>query len=240
MIGVLGGMGPLATLDFFDKVIAATGAEGDEGHVPLLIQSDPRIPSRPAAILRGGESPLPALIASRDRLIAAGAVALAMPCNTAHYWYADLVQGCPVPFLSIVDACCDELVARAAQGMPDAAPGSKIGIIATKATLEAGIFDAPIGRLGCSVLNPDESQLNELILPGIEMVKAGRTQDGGRLCEQAVKSLLSAGASTVVLACTEVPVALAAVQSPVRTRCIDSTDALARSCVAWWREYLTS
>ncbi len=86
MIGVLCGMGPLATADFFSKVIAATPAKGDADHVPLLIQSDPRIVSRPAAILGNGRSPLPDLLLGRDRLIQAGATALAMPCNTAHFW----------------------------------------------------------------------------------------------------------------------------------------------------------
>ena len=81
MIGVLGGMGPLATVDFFNKVLAATPAQGDADHVPLLIQSDPRISPRPAAIFGSGRSPLPELLAGRDRLISAGATMLAMPCN---------------------------------------------------------------------------------------------------------------------------------------------------------------
>ena len=133
MVGVLGGMGPLATADFFNKVIAATHATSDAGHVPLLISSDPRIPSRPAAILHGGLSPLPALLAARDRLIAAGAVALVMPCNTAHHWHAQLQAGCDVPFLSIVDAACQEVVQQVARGAP-------VGIIATRATLAARTF----------------------------------------------------------------------------------------------------
>lgn len=228
MIGVLGGMGPLATVDFFSKIIAATPATCDEHHVPLLIQSDPRIPARPAAILTGARSPLEALLSGRDRLIAAGALALAMPCNTAHFWYPDLVQGCSVPFLSIVDACCNELGALAA-------PGSQVGIIATRATLAARIFDEPLFKLGYTPLIPDDLAMDGLVLSAIELVKAGRAAEGGHLIEQAVSSLLSRGASTVILACTETPVALDAVQSELRSRCIDSTGALARSCVIWWR-----
>ncbi|WP_373083895.1 aspartate/glutamate racemase family protein [Sneathiella sp.] len=134
MIGIHGGMGPLATADFFNKVIAATSAAVDADHVPLLIQSDPRVPSRPAAILRGEESPLPALLAGRDRLIAAGAIALAMPCNIAHFWFFELLEDCPVPFLSIVDATCDEAADLAA-------PGARIGLIATGTTLAKHLFD---------------------------------------------------------------------------------------------------
>jgi aspartate racemase len=228
MIGVLGGMGPLATLDFFNKVLAATPAKNDAEHVPLLIQSDPRIQPRPPAILSGALSPLPELLAGRDRLIAAGATALVMPCNTAHFWFADLVKGCSVPFISIVNASIHELRNLADAGRP-------IGLIATRATLAAQIFDAPLKRAGYTPIQPDEEMMDTLVLPGIELVKAGHAPQGGNLIEQAVQALLAQGAGAVVLACTETPLALDAVQSPLRAQCVDSTAALARACVAWWR-----
>ena len=229
MIGVLGGMGPLATVDFFNKVLAATPAKGDADHIPLLIQSDPRIPPRPTAILNSGRSPLPALLAGRDRLIAAGATALAMPCNTAHYWYADLVRDCGVPFLSIVDASIGEIGKLAK-------PGATIGIIATRATLAAKIFDAPLLSAGYTPMLPDDDMMDKLVLPGIELVKAGQVLQGGQLIEQAVQVLLNQGAGAVLLACTETSLALDAVQSPLRAQCVDSTAALARACVAWWQD----
>ena len=229
MIGVLGGMGPLATVDFFNKVLAATPAKGDADHIPLLIQSDPRIPPRPAAILNSGRSPLPELLAGRDRLIALGATALAMPCNTAHYWYADLVRGCSVPFLSIVDASIGEIGKLTKAGAP-------IGIIATRATLATKIFDAQLQSAGYTPMLPDDDMMEKLVLPGIELVKAGQVVQGGQLIEQAVQVLLNQGAGAVLLACTETPLALDAVQSPLRAQCVDSTAALARACVAWWQD----
>ena len=228
MIGVLGGMGPLATVDFFKKVLLETPAKGDADHVPLLIQSDPRIAPRPAAILSGGPSPLSALLAGRDRLISAGALALAMPCNTAHFWYADLTKDCSVPFLSIVDASVDELSLLAG-------PGSAIGIIATRATLAARIFDVALARSGYTVMLPSENQLDSLVLPGIECVKAGDLLRGGERIEESVQALLDRGARAVILACTETPLALDALDSKLRMHCVDSTAALARSCVAWWQ-----
>ena len=227
MIGILGGMGPLATADFFAKVISATPASRDEDHVPLLIQSDPRIPGRPAAILRGGESPLPALIAGRDRLIKAGAIALAMPCNTAHVWLPELRQGCPVPFLSIVDASCDEATARTS-------PGAAIGLIGTEATLTSRLFDGELARRGFKPILPSDDELRELSLPAIEQIKAGRAANGGQQVERAVQALFDRGAEIVVLACTETPLALDAIASPLRERCVDTSAALARACVAWW------
>lgn len=229
MIGVLGGMGPLATMDFFAKVIACTPASRDEDHVPLLIQSDPAIPPRPAAIFTGNGSPLPALLAGRDRLIAAGAQAVVMPCNTAHHWYSDLVQDCPVPFLSIVEACCSELQAM----VP---PGGTVGIIATRATLAAKLFDAPLTQRGCRLAVPDDDDMGG-VLSAIAQVKAGQTHEAGKRLEEVVQRLLSRGASAVILACTETPLALDAVQSPLRARCIDSTAALARSTVSWWTQH---
>ncbi len=228
MIGVLGGMGPLATVDFFNKVLAATPARSDADHVPLLIQSDPRIAPRPAAILSGGRSPLPELLAGRDRLIAAGATALAMPCNTAHYWYADLVKNCSVPFISIVDASMGELT-------PLAVAGSPIGIIATRATLVARIFHTPLQHAGHTPLLPDDDMMDRLVSPAIALVKAGDALQGGKLIEQAVQTLLTQGAQAVILACTETPLALDAVRSRLRAQCVDSTAALARACVAWWQ-----
>jgi aspartate racemase len=227
MIGILGGMGPLATLDFFNKVLAATPAQGDADHVPLLIQSDPRIPSRPAAILGDGPSPLPELMAGRDRLLAAGSTALAMPCNTAHYWYSDLSAGCPVPFISIVDACVSELA-------PLLTAGGSVGLIATRATLAGRVFDASLMKAGYTPVMPDDDAMDQWVLPGIELVKAGQSLQAAVLIERAVQALLKKGADAVVLACTETPVALDALQSPLRASCVDSTAALARACVAWW------
>jgi aspartate racemase len=229
MIGVLGGMGPLATADFFNKVIALTDAQHDEDHVPLLLQSDPRIPRRPPAILQGARSPLPELLAGRDRLIAAGAVALAMPCNTAHYWFADLVKDCPVPFISIIDSSCDAL-----KSLPH---GAKVAVIGTRATLAAGLFEAALAKRGFVGQAPSEPLMESHILPAIADVKAGRVTDGGKKVEHAVQALLDDGAQSVLLACTEMPVAMQAIGSPLQPRCVDTTLELARACVAWWRAY---
>ena len=224
MLGVLGGMGPLATADFFRKLIDATGVERDEQHIPTLIHSVPQIPSRPAAILRGGESPLPALRAARDCLLAAGATMLAMPCNTAHYWYDDLVADVPAPFPHIADAVAAELPPQA----------QRVGIIATAATLAARIYE---GRLdgGIEWLSPEPELYEAAVQPAIDAVKRNASVDGGRLVAPVVEALLERGASCVVLACTEVPVALDAIASSLRAHTLDSTAALARACVRTWR-----
>jgi aspartate racemase len=225
MLGVIGGMGPLATADFFRKLIDATPAATDDDHVPVLIHSVPQVPSRPAAILRGGPSPLPAMLAARDRLLGAGATLLAMPCNTAHHWYDEIVAGCPVPFIHIVDAVADELPASARE----------LGIIATRATLQARVFDRRLAARGIRFTAPDDAAYDRAVQPAIDAVKRGDPVVGGRLLEPVIAAELERGAAAVVLACTELPIALDALGSSLRARCIDSNAALARACVRRWR-----
>lgn len=227
MLGVIGGMGPAATADFFAKLIEETPADGDDDHIPTLIVSDPRLPGRPEAILEGGASPLPALRARRDKLLAGGATLLAMPCNTAHYWYDELARDCPVPFISIVETGCDA-AARLAPA------GSAIGIVGTRATLAARLFDRRLEAGGHRPLQPTEGELAEFVLPSIRLVKQGRAEAAGHLLAPAVQALLDRGAAAVILACTETPIALAAIGSPLAARCVDSNRALARACVSRW------
>jgi aspartate racemase len=228
MIGVLGGMGPLATVDFFAKVVAATPAQDDASHVPLLIHSDPRIPGRPAALLHGGPSPLPALRAARDRLIAAGAQGLVMACNTAHYWHAALREGCDVPFPSIVDVACDAALQRFGAG-------ARIGLIATRATLATGLFSSALHSRGLVHVGTRESALDDWVLPAIALVKAGNTAQAGPLLAQAIVQMQADGASGILLACTEAPMALEHAAPEVQALCLDSTEALAHATVALWQ-----
>ncbi|HUL67072.1 MAG TPA: amino acid racemase [Burkholderiaceae bacterium] len=225
MLGVIGGMGPLATADFFCKLVDATPAERDEDHVPVLIHSVPQLPSRPAAILRNGPSPLPALLQARDRLLAAGASMLAMPCNTAHYWYDDLIRGIDVPFPHIADAV--------ARDLPP--PPARIAIIATAATLSAGIYAKRIDAR-YEWITPTGAEYEAAVQPCIDAVKRNARVEAGRRVEPVVAALLGRGAERVVLACTELPVALDAVAASTLAACIDSTAALARACIRCWRE----
>jgi aspartate racemase len=225
MLGIIGGMGPLATADFFHKLIAATDAACDEDNIPALIHSVPQLPSRPAAILNKGPSPLPALVAARDCLLEAGATMLAMPCNTAHYWYDELARGLAIPFPHIADAVASEL--RAKRG--------RVGIIATSATLTARVYERRLGE-DIEWLSPGPDDYRQAVQPAIEAVKRNDPAQGGRGIEPVIAELLERGASCVVLACTELPVAMDAIASTLRERCIDSTAALARTCVLAWRK----
>jgi aspartate racemase len=229
MIGVIGGMGPLATADFLNKVIAATPAQDDADHVPMLISCDPRIPLRPAAILKGTASPLPRLLEIRDKLIAGGATALAMPCNTAHYWYDELVKDCPVPFISIVEASCAEALRLAGKG-------AAVGVVGTRATLASGLFERSLARHGLRAAVPTDDELDRLLLPAIAAVKAGSISESGPLTLDVLHAMARRGTTHILLACTELPIALAGMPaSDLPAHCIDTTLALAKATVAHWR-----
>ena len=226
-LGVLGGMGPLATVDFLRKLIALTPAMADDQHIPVVVTSEPQIPSRPAARLDpANPSPLPALLERRDFLVGAGARAIAMPCNTAHFWYDELTAGLAIPFLHIVEAVIAELAKRGLEG-------ATVGLIGTRATLEGRLYEAPLTEKGFRCLLPAEAVNVELVFPGIKLVKQNKPAEAGRLFRRAAEKLLDQGAAVVVLACTEVPVGLSDADPWVAAHCLDPNEALAQACVDW-------
>lgn len=215
-VGVLGGMGPSATVDFLSKLIAATPAARDQDHIPLVIRNVPQIPDRSAAILAGLDGPLEPMRLGLDALEAAGAEVLAIPCNTAHHWYDALASGRRTPILHIVDAVRRRLPSH-----------GRIGLMATRGTLHGRVYERRIGAEGARMLLPDEVD-QQLIDEAIAAVKSGR--DGARAAASVVRRLAAQGAVRVVLACTELPVALAG--EAVAEICLDATQALAEDCVA--------
>lgn len=228
LLGVLGGMGPLAAADFLAKLVAETPATRDQEHIPYVAWGVPQIPERPAAILHGGESPLPQMLHGIAALKQAGATVVAIACNTAHYWHDDLVQQGGLPILHIADAVCDMLADR---GITT----GKVGLLGTDGTIKAGFFQRRFAARGLDCLLSSRADQDQLVLPAIAAVKANDLPRAHGLAVDAVTRLLDGGAQAVVLACTETPVAIDYADSAVNTRCIDATRALARACVAWHR-----
>jgi aspartate racemase len=230
VVGVLGGMGPLATVDFLQKIIEETHASRDQDHIPVVVSQIAQIPDRVGAILSGTQSPLPALIGCLQRLERAGAQSIVIACNTAHYWYDDLTMHTDLPMLHIVDAIEAEL------GAGDVA--RPVGLLGTEATLAANIYPARMAtRQSRSFLSLPSEDRARFVLAAIDLVKRGRAAEAGRLAEQAVDALRADGAERIILACTELPVALAAVQSSLLVHCIDPTRSLARAAVQWSKTF---
>jgi aspartate racemase len=225
MLGVLGGMGPAATVDFLAKLIQLTPAQRDQDHIPLVVVSDPRVPDRVAPIMTGGgPSPLEALRRGIRTLEQAGAACIAIPCHTAHFWYDAMAATARVPILHIADAVLADLRRR---GDADGA----IGLLATAATLKAGFYQERLGAAGYVCAIPADEVLATCVLPAIALVKRNRAADAAPLLDRALRHLSHRRVRTVLLACTELPIALAA--TPDLPSCVDATAALARACIDW-------
>ena len=217
-IGVLGGMGPAATVDFLAKVIAATPARADQEHVPMIVSNIPQIPDRSRAIMEKTDAPLAALLEALNMLQNAGAEVLVMPCNSAHRWFGELARHASIPMLHIVDA-----VKRQAVDVGE----SPLGLMATRGTIRAGIYQDRFGSASGRLILPDEDG-QIAVDSAILKVKAGL--NGRQDAERGVQGLMAKGALRIILACTELPLAL--LQSPLKEYCIDATEALAKQCVA--------
>jgi aspartate racemase len=191
-VGVIGGMGPAATVEFLARLVRATPAARDEDHLHVLVDCDPAIPSRTAAILEGGPSPAPRLCTIARGLELAGAQLLAMPCNTAHAYLDAIRAAVEIPVLDMVS----EAAARVVVG--------PVGLLATEAAVRSGLYEKAFHERGIRVLSPgaeDQEEVTRLIAA----VKAGGTLKALRPRLQLVVSRLAReGARAVVIGCTEV------------------------------------
>lgn len=226
LLGVLGGMGPLATVDFLQKLIEETPARRDQEHIPVIAYSVPQIPDRPPAITGNSESPLPHMLAGIHTLKRAGATAVAIACNTAHHWYDDLLAQGGLPIIHIADAACAALAGPAAW---------RVGLIATDGTIAAGFYQSRLKARGVECLLCEPADQGSLVLPAIECVKRTELAQAHALASRAAQHLLDRGAQAIIIGCTEIPLAIEYQPSAISGRCIDATRALARACVAWWQ-----
>ncbi len=227
-LGILGGMGPLATLDLQQKILSATRADRDQDHLPVVVWNVPQIADRQRALAGTGPSPLPQLLDAVKGLNQAGVSHIAVPCNTAHFWYDELQAASSAQILHIADITAQALIAQSMRP-------TIVGLIATQGTLTAGWFQSRFEGVGIRVITPENDEMERWFVPGCYAVKRGEIASGGLLLNALADRLISRGASKLVLACTEVPPALEAVLSVHLPQTIDSTAELARACVNLWQ-----
>ncbi|OZG71197.1 aspartate racemase [Hahella sp. CCB-MM4] len=218
-------MGPLATVDFMQKIINSTPAQKDQDHLPLMAYSIPQIPDRSACLLKHQASPLPALIKGVNTLTTAGVGCIAIPCNTAHYWYPALVESTSTPILHIARACAEALHAEQIR---------TVALLATDGTLKAGIYSEYLAHYGIALEIPSPTVQNR-VMEGIYRVKAGHIQKGGEILESCMAEMLNGPAEKVILGCTEIPLALDRIHSELRPFSMDATNALATACIQWYQ-----
>jgi len=228
VLGVLGGMGPLASAHFMLRLTELTPATRDQDHIPAVLWSDPRVPDRTAGRLADGADPLPWLLRGIAGLRRAGCGAIAIPCNTAHGWFEGMAQAAaPAPILHIVDAAATELRRAGCKG-------GRIGVMGTAATLAMRLYQDRLGAQGWECIVPDGTQMQRLVSPAIALVKANRVAEAYAPLAEVVGGLGRRGAAAVVLGCTEIPLGIKA-GPPTKTPVVDTIDALARAAIAWAR-----
>jgi aspartate racemase len=224
VIGILGGMGPEATLDFYRHIINLTPADEDQDHIRILIYSNPKIPDRTMAITGNGESPLASLVESAKLLEKGGADFIAIPCNSAHHYLPQIQREIQIPILDMVAETCRKLC--------EDLPGVKTaGLIAVIGTVRSGVYHRALSEAGIKIVTPEEADQEE-IQTAIAQVKAGKHNRSTQETFQAVgKRLMDAGAGAIILGCTEVPLAFSS--NVVDYPTLNSTRILAEAAVDW-------
>lgn len=200
VIGILGGMGPLATVDLFEKITSHTAADCDQGHPRVCIDSNTSIPDRTAALLAGGEDPTAELVKSARRLASIGAELLIMPCNTAHCFFDAVQRSVDVPLLNMIAVTREALKAR---GIHCA------GLLATDGTVQSGIYQRTFDGSGIALLVPEGEDQRAVMGVAYDGVKAGRADYNASAFRRACERLLARGAEVLILGCTELPPAFA-------------------------------
>ncbi len=204
IVGILGGMGPAATVDLFERIVIATPARTDQEHLHILIESNPAVPDRTAAILDGGPDPLPLLRAGAQKLAAQGADLIAIPCNTAHHYLPQLL---PAVSCQILDMIGETAIAiRKLHGT-----AVTVGILATAGTLTSELYQRALTESGLNYLVPDEPGVELLMesLYGSGGVKTvGPTAESRSMLQQVCQEIACRGADVFLLGCTELPLVL--------------------------------
>jgi aspartate racemase len=224
IVGVLGGMGPAATADFYRKLVEATPATTDQQHLQVVVWSDPTVPDRTAALLDDGPDPTPWLRHGVHVLTWAGADLIAVPCNTAHAFLSPATGRDGVPVVHMID----QAVRAVAELTP---PVRRVGLLATTGTVRAGLYQDWLGRAGLEAVLPTAGEQESLVATAIRRVKAG--DHGARPAADlaaAGAGLASRGAQVIIAGCTEIPLVLGQRCGPVPV--IDPTRVLARAVVA--------
>jgi aspartate racemase len=219
-IGVFGGMGPAATVDFMDKLVQLTPARRDQEHIPVICASLPHVHDRSRAILGVGPDPLPQLLAGIDFLNDAMVGVVAIPCNSSHHWYAQMSERSRSPILHIARSCV--------ASFEDAS--AKVAVFATRGALASGFYQRSLDEKGIAWLVPDADGAQSHVDDCIRYIKAGQLAEGAAALDAALKWARSHRAGAVIMGCTEIPIA--ARQSTVQgLQLVDSTLELARATV---------
>lgn len=218
IVGIIGGMGPLATIDLMQKITFFTSAIKDQDHIHIIADSDSQIPDRTSAILGKGSDPLPLMIQSAQRLQNAGADFLVIACNTAHFFYEKVQMSVQIPIVHMP---------RETALFINENKYKKVGLLATDGTVLTKIYQNNCYFYGTNVIVPNKS-MQERVMEGIYAIKAGNLVLGFEYLTLATETLYQQGAEAIIAGCTEIPLVL---KSTEKISVIDPTEIVARTII---------
>lgn len=223
VIGVLGGMGPAATVDFFNKLVQSTPASRDQEHLRVVIWSDPTVPDRTEALQGRAPDPTPWLLDGARRLQEIGATHIAIPCNTAHAFVPSLAARIGIPIVHMIDAVARRLTRGASTVR-------RVGLLATTGTVESGLYQDWLERRGIEVVFPPPGR-QAALMSAIRAIKGGRrgVTEAQVLAVVAHELVDGAGAEAIIAGCTEIPLCLT--QEQVEVPLVDPARVLAEAMV---------
>jgi len=222
IIGILGGMGPEATIDLFYKIIKLTPVEKDQDHLRIIIDNNPKIPDRTAAILGKGEDPLPALQKTAKNLEKAGADFIIIPCNTAHYFLSSIQESVKIPILDMIKETAQETQKK----VPHI---KKVGLLATTAIYQSKLYHQAFKDFQIEVIIPNAQEQQE-VMKVIRNIKAGNlSEEVKKSILKIAQKLIKRGVKAVITGCTEIPLILK--EGDVSVPIIEPTQIVARIAV---------
>lgn len=224
VVGILGGMGPAATVDLLWKILRQTPATKDEEHLRILVDINPQVPGRVTAILEGTEDPGPVIAEMSRGLERAGAELLAIACNTAHYYWQAVQEAVRIPVL--------HMIRETARYMATLDPIPRTaGLLASVALIKVGLYQEALREVGITVVVPSPP-MQERVLQAIASVKGGESPENLQpILQPVLDELGHQGAECIVAGCTEIPIALLSFIEDVKIPFVDASDILAQAIV---------
>ncbi|KAA1003531.1 aspartate/glutamate racemase family protein [Paraburkholderia panacisoli] len=232
-VGIVGGVGPAATVDFIHKIVRNTPAKRDQDHIKLLVEQNPQIPDRTESLIGDGPDPTISLYATCKKLESGDADIIAIPCNTAHAFVERIQPYLGIPIVNMLTVTVSYL----RESFPSL---RSVGVLATSGTVESGVYEKALTSQGLQQIVPGPALQARVMdaIYGKEGVKAGFTTGQ---CQSdiaaAIDGLISRGVDVIILGCTELPLLLQQTDfvgtNGTSVRLVDPTDVLARQCVAY-------
>jgi aspartate racemase len=223
VIGILGGMGPEATMQLYQYILANTPADQDQDHISTIIYSLPQIPDRTKAILENGEDPVPLMIYGAKVLENAGADFILIACNTAHKFIKQVQPHLSIPILNMIE----ETFLSTKRQYPKC---KKVGLLATSGTIKTRIYHNVFEPKGLQIIVPDEKMQQDCVMDAIYKIKKGQKNEAIKnSLDTAIIHLFEKGAEVVILGCTELPLIVSSENNILPI--INPTEIIARAAI---------